>query len=442
MKEYIKSNNIVRTIFSKVPLNLRNKDYKYYLKTRKLIKETEYLSKSKLENFQFQKLKEIINYTWNNIEGYRLHWQNNGFEPSKLKSLEDINLIPYITKEILRDNLNYFSNKNLKKLQYVTTGGSTGIPFGFYQQTHNNMIELAFIHDIWSRFYSKIDLNTKKVILRGNKIDSIYKLDPISGLYISSYDINIENVKEYILLIEKYKYPIFHVYPSAIYQMAKIMKENSLKLEFRFEAIMFGSEPLYDFQKELINEVFNTKLCFWYGHSEKAILAGNCSLSDNFQIFPQYGITEVINNELIGTSFWNYATPFIRYKTMDFSDGNIFNNKSGRNYQFLNKIDGRLQEFIVSKSKKLISMTAINMHNDIFDDLEQFRFYQSKIGEVVFNYIPKNNEKVNLNKIYNGIKEKLSNEFELKLNQVNNIEKTSSGKLKFLEQELNINEFM
>ena len=99
--------------------------------------------------------------------------------------------------------------------------------------------------------------------------------------------------------------------------MAKIMRDNNLVMNHKFKAIMFGSEPLYGFQKELINEVFKTKLCYWYGHTEKSILAGNCEFDDRFHVYPQYGITEIINGEMIGTSFWNYATPFIRYKTTE-----------------------------------------------------------------------------------------------------------------------------
>lgn len=439
----LKLNKLIRTIYSKLPQQLKNKDYKYYLETRKLIKDTEYLSKEELVKFQLEKLKEIVNYAWGNIQGYRELWQENDFKPSKLKTLKDIELIPFVTKEVLRDNIDKFTNKNLQNLKYITTGGSTGIPFGFYEQSRNKMIEWGFIIDMWSRFYPQIQFDTKRVTLRGNKIKDIYEYDPISGLVLSSYDIDLKNVKEYIKQIEKYKYPIFHVYPSAVYLMAKVMKDNNLKLNHKFEAIMFGSEPLYDFQKELIKEVFDTKLCYWYGHSEKAILAGNCEVDDRFHIYPQYGITEVINGELIGTSFWNYATPFIRYKTMDFAQvGDERCDKCGRNYQLIDSIDGRLQEFIVSKNNNLVSMTAINMHDDIFDELEQFRFYQDTIGEVVFNYVAKSKIQVNTDKIYKGLKEKLTDEFELILQEVDVIEKTNAGKLRFLDQKLNMKEYI
>lgn len=446
MIKALKYNKVIRTVYSKLLRQLRHKDYKYYLETRKLIKNTEFLSKKELEKFQLDKLKEIVDYAWNNIEGYKELWQNSNFEPSKLITLEDIKLIPFVTKEILRANIDKFTNTNLPNLKHSTTGGSTGIPMGFYEQSHNGMIEWAFIVDMWSRFYPEMKFDTKRVTLRGNKTKSIYEHDPMLGLVLSSYDINLENVKEYIKQIEKYKYPIFHVYPSSTYLMAKLMKDNNLKLRHKFEAIMFGSEPLYDFQKELIKEIFDTKLCHWYGHTEKAILAGNCEGDDRFHIYPQYGVTEMIDGELIGTSFWNYATPLIRYKTMDFAQvGDDKCNQCGRNYQLLNKIDGRLQDYIVNSERELVTLTALifAQHFECFSKIIQMQLYQDKIGCVIVKIVPTNDFSENDTKeIINKMLYAAHNKIIVSVHIVERLEKTDAGKLRFLDQRLNMQEFI
>lgn len=446
----IKNNYNIRRLASLIPPKFLRKDFNWYKKIINLIKTTEEYSIQEIEEWQFLKLKNIVNYAWDNVEGYRKLWQKNGFKPSLLKSLEDVSLIPFVTKEMIRDDVDSFTNKKLSNLRYVTTGGSTGIPFGFYQQNYNNMIEWAFIINMWKRFYPNIKFNTKRVLLRGDKFDGIVKEDPMVGLYLSSYDLNLDNVKRYIEKIEKKKYDIFHVYPSAIYLMAKIMKDNNLNLNHKFKAIMFGSEPLYDYQKQVIVEVFNSKLCYWYGHSEQAILAGNYPEDDSFYCYSQYGLTEVVDNmgknvisgtgELIGTSFWNYATPFIRYKTADYAT--IEGGKKNKKQLKLSKIEGRLQEFIVTRDKKLISMTAINMHDDIFDDLLQFRFVQHTIGKVIFTYLPKTNKLVNVKNIEIRLKEKLGDNVELEVQEVNKIHRTKLGKLRFLDQKLDVSKYI
>jgi phenylacetate-CoA ligase len=450
LKNILKKSLLIKTLWAKYPANLKP-NYKFYTDFRKLVHETEFSSQEKLREFQFLNLKSIVEYAWTNIQGYRELWGKAGFTPEKLKSLEDIHLIPFVTKDMIRDNLDKFSNTSIKRLNYVTTGGSTGIPFGFYQESKNNFIEDAFIHDMWSKHVDNFSYSTKSTVLRGAKLKGIYEYGPANSLTLSSYDINLVNIQKYLKLIDYHKTPILQAYPSAIYLMAKIMKSENLQLKHKFLAIMLGSEPLYSFQRKLLNEIFNTKIVHWYGHAERVVLAGNCNADNRFHIYPQYGITEILNEsnlpvqegktgEIIGTSFWNFATPLIRYRTRDFAElGASSCEKCGRNYQLLNKIEGRLQEFLVTKDKRLISMTAINMHDDIFDDLMQFRFYQDKMGEVTFNYVRKPNiDEVNEDKIYKGLKTKITN-CNLHLKELNNIKLTKNGKLRFLDQQLNIN---
>ena len=160
-----------------------------------MLKKTGKFSQEEFRNLQFQKLKYLIDYCWNNIPGYRNHWEKGDFHPDNLKTLDDIKTIPFISKKILNRQIDAFSNKTVKNLEIQKTGGSTGIPFGFYQQSRNGIIEKAFIHDLWSRFYPEINLKTKATILRGRKIKGDIQIDPMHGLILSSYNLSPENKK-------------------------------------------------------------------------------------------------------------------------------------------------------------------------------------------------------------------------------------------------------
>lgn len=446
-------NKVVKGLYSALPERFR-KGYKTYKEFRQLIKDTEYVNKDKIQSFQFNRLQYIVNYAWENIQGYRELWEEANFYPDKLKCIDDIHRIPFISKKILRDNTDRFTNQSIIKKYYATTGGSTGIPFGFYHEAKNNFVENAFIFDMWSRHYSPMTLKTKSTVLRGNKVKGIYEYNPMSGLILSCYDINLDNVKRYIRLIETYKTPLFQAYPSAIYLMAKIIQDNGLKINHKFEAIMFGSEPLYDFQKELIQEVFNTKLCFWYGATEKVILAGNCEFDDRFHVYPQYGITEIIDKngspekrgEIVGTSFWNFATPFIRYKTMDYGEISAeYCEKCGRNYQLLNKIEGRLQDYIVDDENNLVTLTALifAQHFNAFNNIARMKLYQDKIGEVIVKIVPTRKfSKEDQIEIIHKMQAATHNNIKVHVKIVEGVSLTERGKLKFLDQRLKIDDFI
>ncbi len=454
MRELINSYKIPRYFFSIIPPFLKS-DYRDYFQVRKLLKNTEHLSSGELKSFQYKKLKQIIDYAWENIIGYRELWGDKGFHPQKFKSLDDLNLIPFVTKDILRENSHNFTNYNLKKIRKISTGGSVGIPLEFFQQRKNIFIEKAFIHDLWQRRYPQISPNTKSTILRGSNIKGIYNFDPMHGLILSAFELTPKNVEIFIKQIEKYKTPILQAYPSALYNFAHIMKENGLVINHTFDCLMFGSEPLYDFQKEVVKDVFNTKISHWYGLGEKIALAGNCEFNDKFHIYPQYGMVEVLDSnnqpvkegqigEIVGTGFWNYTTPFIRYKSMDFAElGEAKCPDCSLNYQLLNKIEGRLQEYIVGKNHKLIALTGVSIICGKFKDLYQFRFQQDSIGKIKFIYIKKDKvETVNESLIYNNLNSKLGDEFEIKVEAVDTIARTKQGKLRYLDQKLDISNFL
>ena len=44
---------------------------------------------------------------------------------------------------------------------------------------------------------------------------------------------------------------------------------------------------------------------------------------------------------------------------------------------------------IVTGGGRWISMTAINMHSNIFDEIRQFQFHQREPGRLTFRFIPR-----------------------------------------------------
>lgn len=450
----MRKNKLLRYFYSNIPNKLKPERYTHD-RFLNFIKSTENFDQDTLKNFQLKKLKEIVSYAWENIDGYRQLWSENNFYPSKLVTLKDIEQIPFITKEVLRNNLGQFTNKKGKGFQ-ITTGGSSGSPFGFYVSRKNLIIEQAFISDIWSRCDSELNFYSKSVVLRGNITKGLYEFDPLKGLILSSYNINKTNAALYVNLINDVKYPILQAYPSSLYLLAKYIKQTGIMLKHQFKLIALGSEPLFDFQRELINDVFVSKIVHWYGQSEMVVLGGNCSKSNAFHLYPQYGITEIVksNNqiasngeigEIVGTSFWNLKTPFIRYRTNDFAElGDDCCSLCGLNYQILRKIEGRLQDLVVDNDRNVITLTALifAQHFNAFKNIKQIWLEQNKIGKVIINISPTENfDSGDKEEIIKKIK-KASNfkiQPSITINHVPPL--TSSGKIKFLVQNLDLSKY-
>jgi phenylacetate-CoA ligase len=93
------------------------------------------------------------------------------------------------------------------------------------------------------------------------------------------------------------------------------------------------------------------------------------------------------------------------------------------------EVVGREYEFIVSSKNRRVSLTAINMHDDIFEGLLAVQFFQSIPGLVEFRYQPGAHwRSARLVSIRDGLNAKLGEDFDLRLVEVKEVEKTAAGK--------------
>ena len=91
--------------------------------------------------------------------------------------------------------------------------------------------------------------------------------------------------------------------------------------------------------------------------------------------------------EVVATSLINFICPLIRYRTMDVAITGSGSCSCGRNYPLLERVEGRVQEFIVTGKGDLLSGITMNIDTDAFDNVKQFQFYQEKVGEVILNIV-------------------------------------------------------
>jgi phenylacetate-CoA ligase len=402
--------------------------------------------------YQTEQLKEVLTSAYEHTTGYRALFDSAGILPSDVNCPEDLIAVPFTSKETFRDNLEAFTSSSVSAPTYVTTGGSTGIPFGFYRD------EQAFGRELASKAYQYYRIGWKEgdpqMVFRGLPIDTPDHTEffpEFNELRCSSYYLTPECMEAYRQRAWEYRPEWLRCYPSSGYLFARYLNETGKSFP-PLKGILCASENLYDFQKELLRNTFSCRIFSHYGHYELSVLAGFCEYEDTYHVLPQYGFAELIDahdkpvttpgdiGEIVATSFIMRATPFIRYRTRDMAVLKGWGCQAcGRPYQIWERIEGRMQDFIVTGTGRLISMTAINMHDDIFDDIVQFQFYQEKRGEVVFRYIPKQTcTDQALEKIRSGLLPKFGDDVELYLCKVDDIQLSKRGKFRFLDQHLQI----
>ena len=430
--------------------------YFTYKETYNFLKKSQWWSREQLENYQLQQLSGLLSHAYENVPYYRRVFDERELKPEDIQVLSDIRKLPFLTREIVQQNLKDLNAQNYpeNRFEYITTGGSTGIPLGFYYEKRvSRAREWAFIRTLWDRLGYRF--TDRCVILRGNVIpsadDGRFWQRSFFGrwLVLSTYHMTDDNLSGYIQKIREFKPRFIQAYPSTITILARYMKMHDVEPFPTVKAILCGSENLYLWQRDLLEEVFGCRVYSWYGNSEQVVLAGECEVNQHYHIFPEYSIVEIIGKddkpvrgegemgEVVATGLNNWLCPLIRYRTMDLAIP--ANNTCGcrREYPLLRKVEGRTHEFIITKSGRVISMTVFCMGSGVCDNIREFQFIQEKSGEVIFTMVKSDSfTDLNLEKIREYLNWKLGDDVDLIIRFVDSIPSTNSGKHPFIIQKL------
>lgn len=363
---------------------------KSYTQFRSEIEAEFTLSESERRDFIFKKMKGVVNHAYENTSFYRDFYDKHHFSAKELDSFEDLRKIPIVRKQDLktcsleeRSVLSHASDK-------LNTGGTTGEPLEFYIEHGALAREWAHMIKIWERVgYQRTDL---KLTFRGKNIgDRVYQYNPVNNEYLVNTYANLDRVCEELeRLAMKREIRFIHGYPSTIYEFAGYVERNRPELagllNKTLKGILFGSEYPAPVFRETINRVFTCPDISWYGHSEMCILAGENGTEWVYEPFQTYGYCEAVEVEdgtggyrLVGTSYHNTATPFIRYDTGDLITP--VETEKGVLKSF--KVSyGRVGEFISDQNRQQVSLTSLifGRHHPLFGKAKFIQVKQKKAG--------------------------------------------------------------
>ena len=105
----------------------------------------ECMDRRQMEALQLERLRELVDYCDRNVEFYHKRLSEAGVTADKIKTLSDIQYIPYTTKTDLRDNYPFglFSVPTKELVRLHASSGTTGNPtvVGYTREDLDNWAE-------------------------------------------------------------------------------------------------------------------------------------------------------------------------------------------------------------------------------------------------------------------------------------------------------------
>ncbi|MDO5309325.1 MAG: hypothetical protein Q4G03_07520 [Planctomycetia bacterium] len=316
--------------------------------------------------FIFQHVRAIVVHAVEHTRFYRDYYAENGFSLDDLKSFDDIKKIPMTSKALLRDvPLNDRSAPwHGRTLTY--TGGSTGEPFKFYSAPEQVGNEWAHMHMIWGRLgYRQRDLLLN--IALEPTASPVYYDALRHALVLNIHHPRTEIARSFLQLAPwRRNVRFYRGYPSSFAEWldstdASVQQMNAV-LRSTLRGSFLASEFPLPSMRRIIEDVTGRPTTSWYGHAERAILAPEKTERDGYKPLQSYGFCETSIDDglcsLVGTCYWNYASPLIRYRVDD--DVTPQETRDGILRAFC--IDrGRFGDYIVDKGGEKFSITHLNL---------------------------------------------------------------------------------
>jgi phenylacetate-CoA ligase len=407
-------------------------NHNFYLYLKKF-KNREYDPVNCLKIF----LKNIANTPF-----YKHIFSECGFNIDTDDIYTEIKKLPIINKEIVNKDIKRFYNPDYSgKFEIGHTSGTTGGGLIFPYSIDMENKQWA----VWWRYrqWHGIDLDMWCGWFGGRSIISIKKQSlpywriniPGKQVMFSAYHLTNNTVFYYYNEIAIRQLKWLHGYPSQISLLSSLMYENNLEPLSFVTHVTFGAENLFDNQKEIIRKMFpNAVLRQHYGLSEGVAnisedIYGNFLVDEDFCYVEFIPISIENQNicKIIGTGFCNEAFPLMRYDTGDIAEVVYLSNGSVK----IISIDGRKEDFI-----HLPSGLKLGRLDHIFKNLisvKEAQIHQSDLYHIDFNVVKgiDYNEK-DEEKLWKEIRMRIDNTVIVKINYVEKIERTKTGKLRFV----------
>ncbi len=303
-----------RTIFS-VGQRLRNPSITPWLK---FLKASDQWTIEHLEQYQLEKLQELVQFAYRYAPFYREKFDALGLKPEDIQSLEDVQKLPTLTrKDLVQHNQEIHTEYHFHKTFRAITSGSTGDSLVFQRDESADSFNRAAIfrgyswYDIqpWERngYFWGFDFNRKKR-LKTKVLDALQNRFRIFNYEEKAF-------RRFVQKLRKASY--IHGYSSAVFHTAKLINELYETSPVQLKMVKGTSEKIYDSYQEEVQKAFGVKMVSEYGATESGIVAFECP-EGHMHINMEGVLVEEEEGEILITNLQMKSFPLIRYRLGDY----------------------------------------------------------------------------------------------------------------------------
>jgi len=325
----------------------------------------ETLPREALESLQLKRLHQTVERVYATVPFYRDAFNKAGIKPADIKSLADLQRLPFTLKQDMRDNYPYglFAVPLEQIVRIHASSGTTGKPtvVGYSRRDIDNWTELM------ARSFVAAGTH------RGDIIHNAYGYGLFTGGLGAHYGaervgasvipMSGGNTKKQLMIMQDFGSTVLTCTPSYSLYLAEVAAEEGIDIrKLKLKVGILGAEPWSEKMRQEIEAKLNIKAIDIYGLSE--ILGPGVGIEcveaqNGLHIWEDHFIPEIINpetgevlpdgekGELVITTITKEGIPLIRYRTRDITRLIKEPCICGRTHARIERLSGRTDDMLI-----------------------------------------------------------------------------------------------
>ena len=325
--------------------------------------EIETINRKKLRELQLERLRHIVAYAYDNVPMYKKRFDEIGLKPSHIRTLKDIEFIPYTTKDDLRDNYPFglFAVPMKKIVRLHASSGTTGKPVvGGYTRADL---------DNWS------DCIARLLVMAGATEEDIFHVAFGYGLFTGGFGLHygIEklgaavvpvssgNTERQLMLMKDFGATALVATPSYAMYLAETAKREGILGDLKVRLVCMGAEASTSEMHTALQEMLGAFPTENYGLTEVGGpgVAGECREKAGMHINEDMFYAEIVDTErnrvlgegekgeMVITTLTKEGMPVLRYRTKDITSVTYEPCKCGRTLARMARVVGRTDDMLI-----------------------------------------------------------------------------------------------
>lgn len=326
----------------------------------------EMASREAIRAQQLLRLQETVAYVYRKVPYYAHKMDAVGIMPTDIRSLADVRLLPFTTKQDFHDTYPFgmFAVPQQELIRIHSSSGTTGKPtvVGYTRKDLECWSELVarFISAAGVREWDIAQISFGYGMFTGG-FGLHYGLERVGATVVP---ISSGNTDRQLMFMKDFASTVLVSTPSYAAYLAEQARERGMRLgeDIMLKWGLFGAEPWTEGLRRRVQDSLGLSATDNYGMSELGGpgFSGECEVAkDGMHISEDLYFWEVIDpvsgepvpegetGELVVTPLWKEALPIIRYRTRDLTTVKMGRCSCGRTTARMARVTGRTDDMLI-----------------------------------------------------------------------------------------------